>query len=225
MVRRRRYSTKRRKRVKRRIRRPLSLGFPGTYRTKLKYVDDRQLQLNVGNGYLQTYQYRLNSVYDPDLTGTGGQPTYYDEFTQMYQRSRVIGCHVKFTIVNLHTTYPLNFSVQSSSDSSIVLSGPNLMAQSGGSSVRTVSSEGSNNMTTFKKYYPCHKVNGVTKTALMSSNIYSSNTGNLGTGANPNQDCIVNIQVTNLDQEAYFILRAELTYDVRFESKRPISGS
>lgn len=68
---------------------------------KLKYHAAANLSVTAG---AMTYNsFRLNSIYDPDLTGVGGQPRYYDQLlsaTGPYLRYRVLGCKVKIQFVN-----------------------------------------------------------------------------------------------------------------------------
>ena len=71
---------------------------------KLKYHAAANLSVTAGAMTYQTF--RLNSIYDPDLTGVGGQPRYYDQLlsaTGPYLRYRVIGCKVKIQFVNDNT--------------------------------------------------------------------------------------------------------------------------
>lgn len=54
------------------------IGLPETFLTKLKYTQTFSLTAGIGSAY-QQYQFRGNGPYDPDYTGGGGQPTYYDD--------------------------------------------------------------------------------------------------------------------------------------------------
>lgn len=68
---------------------------------RLKY--SQQVNLSVTSGVMTYNSFRLNSIYDPDLTGTGAQPRYYDQLlsaTGPYLRYRVLGAKVKVTFVN-----------------------------------------------------------------------------------------------------------------------------
>lgn len=42
-----------------------------------------------------THAFRANSLHDPDATGAGGQPRFYDEFMAMYVRWKVLGCKIE----------------------------------------------------------------------------------------------------------------------------------
>lgn len=59
---------------------------PSRYICKMKY------SANVATDIAGNYVFNLNSLYDPDRTGTGHQPYGYDPLSQLYNRYRVISC-------------------------------------------------------------------------------------------------------------------------------------
>jgi len=86
------------------IRRP-DFGFPDRMVTKLRYVDN--FNLTGGAGVVGANVFRFNSCFDPDLTGVGHQPMYFDQFcgaagTGPYARYRVTSakCTVSFMQTN-----------------------------------------------------------------------------------------------------------------------------
>lgn len=88
--------TYRRRTYRRRRRMPYSIskrGFlPRTTTRVLTYATTFSMDAAAGS-YAQ-YAFRLNSLYDPDLTGTGHQPFGFDEMMAYYQRYTVIGAKV-----------------------------------------------------------------------------------------------------------------------------------
>lgn len=46
-------------------------------------------------GALAAWQFRGNGVFDPDVTGTGGQPYYFDQWAALYNRVRVHGSKIR----------------------------------------------------------------------------------------------------------------------------------
>jgi hypothetical protein len=53
------------------------------------------------------YVFGLNNLYDPDVTGAGHQPMYYDQLfttTGPYQRWTVTNCHVEIVVANTFTS-------------------------------------------------------------------------------------------------------------------------
>lgn len=72
-------------------------GFPDRLRTKLHYCDVVQLTASAGSPGI--WQFRLNSLYDPDLTGVGHQPQWYDQLSAVYQYYQVLGAKITVTFI------------------------------------------------------------------------------------------------------------------------------
>lgn len=85
-----------------------TLGFPKMLKFKHKYAT----QVNVtDSGALAHYQFRANGLYDPDITGTGHQPSWYDNLTAIYDHYTVIGSFIKYTVVPTGTTIQAPFKI------------------------------------------------------------------------------------------------------------------
>lgn len=78
---------------------PRFTGLPGRLYTKLRYVAVGQLNTpSVAGSFTEnTWQ---SSVFDPDYTGVGHQPMYYDQFALMYYAYRVFGFRYKIEVTN-----------------------------------------------------------------------------------------------------------------------------
>lgn len=72
---------------------PLSLIAPAMY-TKLRY---RQKLTLTASTTFQYNVFRLNSMYDPDYTGIGGQPMGFDQLAALYNKFTVYGCKVRIS--------------------------------------------------------------------------------------------------------------------------------
>lgn len=72
------------------------IGVPDSRRTTLLYAD--QIQLNGGATTAATHIFRINSLFDPDYTGVGHQPRYFDQFAAMYNRYRVDEAFLEVTL-------------------------------------------------------------------------------------------------------------------------------
>ena len=88
------------------IRRP-DFGFPDRMVTKLRYVDN--FNLTGAAGVVGANVFRFNSCFDPDLSGVGHQPMYFDQFcgatgTGPYGRYRVTSA--KATVSFMQTNPP-----------------------------------------------------------------------------------------------------------------------
>jgi len=56
--------------------------------TRLKYCDYQTLTTAAGPGFIN-YDWNLNGLFDPNLTGTGHQPRGFDQLAALYNRYRV----------------------------------------------------------------------------------------------------------------------------------------
>lgn len=56
----------------------------------LKYSE--VVSITCTSGAVGTYVFRLNSPYDPNFSGSGHQPYYFDEMTSLYTTYVVYGC-------------------------------------------------------------------------------------------------------------------------------------
>lgn len=86
--------------------------------TKHRYVDTITLSTETVTGLMgPTHLFRLNSLYDPDLTGTGHQPSGFAEMTAMYNKYCVYGVSCSLSIGNSSDANTLlGYWVQSSSN-------------------------------------------------------------------------------------------------------------
>ncbi len=74
---------------------------PGTV-VKMKYTDLITLSnFAVGQDF---HIFRAASIFDPDFTGVGHQPMGHDQWANLYQRYRVLGCNLKATFINQSLT-------------------------------------------------------------------------------------------------------------------------
>lgn len=72
--------------------------FPPRFRTKMVYADT--YAVNLAAGIPQDQSFRLNSTFDPDLSGAGHQPTGRDTLVTLYNRYRVLGAKWRVCVIN-----------------------------------------------------------------------------------------------------------------------------
>lgn len=81
--------------------------FKDNLTTMFPYVDNKLISFASGVPTIQVY--RLNSLYDPDYTGVGSQPMYFDNLlgansgTAPYNNYKVISVKYRFDITNANT--------------------------------------------------------------------------------------------------------------------------
>lgn len=103
----RKYDKKRGRRTTVNVNRALS-PFAQRYMCKMKYAEIRQVTGPIGGGLVQ-YNWNLNSIYDPNLSGIGHQPYGYDQLADLYNRYRVY--RVDYAISAYNTDGSVNYSV------------------------------------------------------------------------------------------------------------------
>jgi len=69
--------------------------WPDVLPVKLRYDDFRAVTASVNQA---VYVYRINSVFDPDFMGVGGQPGGFDQLKALYGRYRVMAFKYKFEL-------------------------------------------------------------------------------------------------------------------------------
>lgn len=75
-------------------------GFPPEMRVTLKYVDT--FALDPAAGSLAAYQFDLRNMYDPNVTGTGHQPSNFDRWTTIYNAWTVTRTRVR--LINVYNS-------------------------------------------------------------------------------------------------------------------------
>lgn len=85
------------------------IGMPDQFFTKMKYTEVIQLTAGLGTEY-QVYQFRGNSLYDPNFTGTGAQPPYFDQIcgaNALYTQFLVSASKIKLRVSAIGDTFAI----------------------------------------------------------------------------------------------------------------------
>jgi len=75
---------------------PVGLGFPKRMVMTHRYTE--QIPVTSTLGVIGKYQFSCNGMYDPNITGTGHQPMYFDQMSALYNHYTVIGSQIKITV-------------------------------------------------------------------------------------------------------------------------------
>jgi len=85
---------------------------PDTCFVKLKYVDFITMTNVAGLG---AYTYRMNSLFDPDFTGTGHQPMGFDQWSNFYSHYQVLASKIRVHVLPPDTNLT-GFAIYPSND-------------------------------------------------------------------------------------------------------------
>lgn len=77
-----------------------------TYTKSIVVYSDVGRTVNPGLAACGTYVYSLNGLYDPDITGVGGQPTGFDQYMALYGKYTVLKAKVTVSVINSDATNP-----------------------------------------------------------------------------------------------------------------------
>jgi len=188
-------------------------GFADSVSVRLNYVDN--LIVSPGAVY-SSYVFRGNSCFDPDYTGTGHQPMYFDQYSEIYNKYRVLGCAIRVDLNNASTASALYFICFPSTDIATLTSVSQALEQGRAKSPKIVPLGQTMSSARIKEYCSTRKALGQTKVQVMDED----NAANIG--ATPNQVWYWNLFWESTDQNANVISHAiiKLTYYVQFFDKK-----
>jgi len=95
-------------------------GFPNSIITKLRYVDNITLTGTLGARALNVFA--ANGIFDPDISGTGHQPMYHDNYFNLYDQYVVLGSKITVTFSPTSSTVPAVVGIMGNDDSTVTTS-------------------------------------------------------------------------------------------------------
>jgi len=189
-------------------------GFADTLFVQLNYVES--LNLSNGSPRIQ-YTFRGNSLFDPDYTGTGHQPMYFDQYAAIYQRYRVLGSSIRVDCINAQGLSACYFIMFPNTEIATLTSIPLALEQSRARAANIMPIAGGGPAARYQQYCSTRKACGLTKGEFYDDT-YSSTVGN-----NPNQIWYWNLFWETTDSSSDVTVNAivKLVYYVQFYDKAP----
>lgn len=80
----------------------LGAGIPPKVTTTLKYVE--RVGMTSTTGAMALHTFSANGIFDPNITGTGHQPMYFDQLAALYNHYVVEASRIKVEIMPFNTT-------------------------------------------------------------------------------------------------------------------------
>jgi len=154
--------------------------------TKMKYQE--RFVLDPGGGTVSTRSFRGNSVYDPDATGTGIQPTGFDQWSLFYYYFRVYGSKLKCQFISLAD----NAASQAAVLTIIPALSQTPIADSEDAATNPYAKQIVRNLVnmsncTLSNYMGTSKISGVSKSVIKNDDQFVGTTAADGGGSNPNE--------------------------------------
>lgn len=153
------------------------------------------------------YQFRLNSVYDPDYTSAGSQPPYFDRMTSLYGNFRVLAAKYKVRSTGVTGNIQL-VSVWTAAVATAVATKEAAASQSDSRTI-VASAYNDTENSAITRYIPIAKGFGVERAEIETDSDYSGSAS-----ANPNKVLYLNLYAGNMygttTSTAYSLV--EITY-------------
>lgn len=180
---------------------------------KLKYCDSYNLASTSGS--LASRQFMLNSVFDPDYTGGGHQPLYYDNYAALYQKYRVHAYKIKISCIGISTTVPTVVTWKTNDSSDVPANSFSEMVESNRSKYCILSGFEGQNRGFIRQYQKIATIMGLKR--LGQERDYTASTG-----ASPSEAVYGTVlcQPMNAASTCQVQIVVELTQYVEFYSRK-----
>lgn len=164
--------------------------------------------------------WRANSVFDPDFTGVGAQPRYFDQYAALYNSYQVMACKVKHELVNTGIV-PVYVATCFTDIDPSALSLQNTVEQRYGKSHGVLGALTGNGQRVISRYITMKKLHGFSGGISQVESLQAAVTGN---PTDPSFHKIV-IQPCDESSNATVNIRSTFTYYVKFFSLINIAAS
>lgn len=177
-----------RRRVPRAIQAVPSSPYGKSKLMKFRYAEQVTIDPGAG-GLIGDYIFNANSMYDPNLTGTGHQPMGFDQWTPFFNHYVVTACKITahFQQNNLISTNNDDavVGIYLADDSSLPFTQPISMMEQNKAKWRYTTSRDGKGYASVSHYYDAKRFHGVTN--VNDNHELSGVMGNFGTGSSPTE--------------------------------------
>lgn len=197
--------------------------FPSTYYCKARYCHTSILSVGTAGIYGPEQVFRLNSLYDPDFTGSGHQPYGRDQLALIYNKYCVYGALLEAEVTDPSEDGLVIAAMIQSSGSSFTITNKTvdeIKEKTNGFTVN-INNTGSQK-TMLRQYIDLSKVEGVSRIKIMNDDPYAS-----AFAADPVLTPYLRIALANLRNvgSGTCIIRTMITYFIKCSDPITLSQS
>jgi len=152
-------------------------GFGNRATVKMIYSE----KFNLGGALLgaaNVYQFRLNSIFDPNFTGSGHQPTTHDQLSVIFEEYTVTDVRYKISFVNSSTTVAGLVAIQTADNFNVFTDITTLIEQGQCEWKQLGVLNGHNSIVVMNGQVDNAKVMGVSRSKYADDAAYSATFGN-----------------------------------------------
>lgn len=199
-----------------RFKRIKQVGTPDAMNFKLRYSD--HYTHTHTSGAIQLWNFRANSVYDPDITYTGHSPQYFTEYSGLFQRYIVKAFKAEVTFTNLTAAVPVTCMIIPTAEDETETNNNDLIELPRCKSVMIAPVDSQGCTRTLKMYFKIKSIFGVPK--LEPELDYSSTIT-----TNPNQTAYFKIYTNSSNQgsTSSVAIQVKLTYYGKFYKRQQLT--
>lgn len=156
-------------------------SWPSKLLNTFNYADNQLYTVLAGSSDYN--EYRLNDLWDPDLTGTGTRVLNYNQFiaSNLYRQSVVYGAKVKISLINEldnPTSVQISYGIKDNQARATTPStADNSQSQKNNWICNLGAASGGRNMRNYSFYVPIHNIFGISKSKLLTEEQYSATYG------------------------------------------------
>lgn len=151
-------------------------GLPNVLQIKAKWCSGYKLMSSSGTTFTYNQQLRLNSVFDPDVSGSVSTSARgHAQLSNIYRQYRVTGCLVQIQYFSYHTDGTSSDGIVAF-DSNTIVAPPATVSdftEQGKGTIRCLTADNTKAYT-FKRYYPISRVMGVSPSTVAHDDKYTS---------------------------------------------------
>lgn len=193
------------------------VGFPDQKSYKLKYFE--VISMSSTTGSLSTYLFSANGLYDPNYTGTGHQPMYFDQLMTIYNHYVVTGSKCKVSVsTNSSGTGAGTFVIYLNDDTSVTSSNIDGMAEQSSAKSPQICMVQDNQTTVRTCYYSAQK--------LFGANPVANSQLKGGVSSNPTEGAYYTFGwQASVSGSANIYVNVEIEYVATFFELKDVAGS
>lgn len=193
---------------------------------KLRYTGLYQLTIGATGTFGTMQSMRLNSLFDPDLTGSGHQPYGYDQIAAVYNRYKVYGAKVvSRTFAPSNQVIAVGAIVTTPSDSSDTIASLDIQTvQEKNNCALWYLTNTGNQRVTKTQYFKMHQVMGITK-AQFTTDLDNTTAA---IGGNPGDACYISFAACSPnagESSKTVFIEIDITYSVMLYDRKTLAQS
>jgi len=194
---------------------------PNRMFTKLRYSEVFGMAYTAG-GAPANYQWAINSIHDPNQTGTGHQPLGHDQWALLYANYRVHGVKYTITMTNIGLDQlEVAVQIRPNTDTSAVM---DTIRESPTTVWKGIlgGEQSASGTQVARGYCSIAKARGVSSTVVKAENDYQA-----AFGANPVALPLLNIWMSNQDASTSATIRVRVDFEflVEFNNRKQLTQS